>query len=812
MIALTAELVENFSGVFLSPMYDNPVKTPPFHRECWTLYCSDTPLASAVAPRFHAKAQPLSSRVLTPQGWSAVGDLEVGDRIVGRDGLPKRVTALHPISRMDVYEVRTRDGRRTRCNDAHLWTVIVPSCTQERERTIPLSEILDDFQKERPDSECRKGRTEYKYFLPLTEPVQFVSQADYAIDPYTLGAWLGDGHSEGGRITSADPEIFEYMPYEVTRTWSGNYLYRVVGLTEKLSAMGLKFNKHVPIDYLFGDIETRTRLLQGLMDTDGTCHQDGQIAYFCNTNWDLICAVTHLVRSLGGVAVLNENMTWCNGNAFDSWRVSVKLPPTINPFRLKRKASQWVSHPAPRQAIVGIEHLGTDMCRCISVEDDHYITDDFIVTHNSTALTHTFILANVLFRVEPHVMLVGSTEELAMNQLGDIAKELRDNESLRSEFGVQSFITDSKAEAIVRCDDGYEFRILARGVEQRVRGIKWKGRRPGLIVVDDGEEDEQVESAQRRRKLARWVNRALIPMGRRGSRVRAHGTIIHQDSFLAGTVHDSVWKNLFYKAHESFDDFSNILWPEQFTEKELRAIRQRFINKQDAGGYSQEYLNDPQDNDDAYLKKEYFRPMEEMDHDSPKLTCVGIDFAISKKDSSNRTSMTVGGKDTSNILHFVDQRVGRWDSEEIIDELFSIQERWNPDTFFVEGGQIWLALKPIIETEMRKQDVFLNFDVRTPIKDKASRGRAFQKRMKAGACRFDKDASWYVPYEEECLRFTGVSEARLDDQFDSSSLLALGFESMPDVEDDDVLTEDEWMARFRDNASQATGRSRVTGY
>lgn len=432
----------------------------------------------------------------------------------------------------------------------------------------------------------------------------------------------------------------------------------------------------------------------------------------------------------------------------------------------------------------------------------------------STALTHTFGLACVLFRFESHVMLIGSSEELAMNQLGDITKELKENDDLRAEFGIVKFLVEAKGEIIVRCDDGYEFRILARGVEQRVRGIKWNGRRPGLILGDDMEEDEQVENAARRRKLSRWINRALIPMGRKGCKVRVHGTILHEDSFLSRIIWSktSEWKTLFFKAHKSFDDFSEILWPGMFDEKRLRSIRQRFISDQDSAGYSQEYLNDPQDNDEAYLKKEWFRPMKEEHHDAPKLFGVGVDFAISKENSANRTSLTVAGQDTSNQLNFVDQRVGRWDSLEISDEIFSVNDRWRPDFFFVESGQIWLAVKPILVKEMLRTGKFLNIVERLPIKDKAARGRAWQKRMKAGACFFDKEASWYPGYELECLKFTGVTEAKLDDQFDSSALVALGFESLPDVEDEDVMSEDEWMARRQHRESAISGRSHTTGY
>jgi len=429
----------------------------------------------------------------------------------------------------------------------------------------------------------------------------------------------------------------------------------------------------------------------------------------------------------------------------------------------------------------------------------------------STALTHDFGLAAVLFRWESHVLVVSATEELAMSHLIDMAKELRENDDLRAEFGVKTFLVDAKGEIVVRCDDGYEFRILARGAGQKLRGLKWKGRRPGLILCDDMEEDEQVESVDRRKKFSRWVNRALIPMGRKGCRIRWHGTILHQDAMLARIMKSSEWTSRLYKAHRSFDDFSDILWPEQWNEESLRKKRQLFIEDGDAAGYSQEYLNDPHDNEEAYLRREWFLAMDEHDHDAPKTKVVGVDFAISKKDSANRTSMTVVGQDTGNYLHFLDQRVGRWDSEEIIDELFAIQKFHRPDVFFVEDGQIWKAIWPTIRKEMLRTGQFLNFVPMTPIKDKASRGRAFQKRMKAGACRFDKTASWYAGYEEELLRFTGIAEATLDDQFDSSALAVLGLENMADVEEEDFDSDEEVEFRRQDPRATA-GRSPVTGY
>jgi hypothetical protein len=431
----------------------------------------------------------------------------------------------------------------------------------------------------------------------------------------------------------------------------------------------------------------------------------------------------------------------------------------------------------------------------------------------STALTHDYGLACALFRVEPYIILVGATEEMAIEHLGDIASELKENEELMRDFKIKQFVTNQKTDIIVECLDGYQFRFIARGAEQKIRGRKWKGRRPGLIIFDDIEDDEQVESRDRRRKFRRWFFRACKQALRDGGKIRGHGTILHEDSLLSRLMRNKEWDSLLYKAHRSFDDFSDILWEEKFSERRLRSIRQEFINEGDSAGYSQEYLNDPFDYEDAYLRKDDFLPMSDGDREAAKLFAVGVDFAISKADAANRTSFTVGGKDSDNILHHVDQRLGRLDSLGIIEEFFSINERWKPTMFFVEDGVIWKSIKPVIEGEMRRRDIYLPLMAILPVKDKAVRGRSFQKRMLAGGCKFDKEASWYESFEAELLRFTGNSEAMLDDQFDSAALLSRGFELLKDVEEKDFQSDEE--EEF-ESMSQFTrggdGRSTHTGY
>lgn len=432
----------------------------------------------------------------------------------------------------------------------------------------------------------------------------------------------------------------------------------------------------------------------------------------------------------------------------------------------------------------------------------------------STGLTHVYGLAVAVFREEQYIIIVGASEEMAIEHLGDIANELRENEELIKEFKISRFVTDQKTDIIVECTDGYQFRIMARGSEQKIRGKKWRGRRPGLIIGDDLEDDEQVENRDRRLKFSRWFFRACVQALRDKGKIRVHGTILQEDSLLAGLVKHKSWSHLCFRAHKSFDDFSEVLWPEKFSEARLRGIRQTFIEKGDSAGYSQEYLNDPFDNDSAYLRRNDFIEMKDEDYEKPKVFYVGCDFAITKADTANRTSFTVGGLDVDNLVHIVDQRVDRWDIFGIVEEFFSVQQAWRPDLFFVEKGQIWNAIFPILQREMTRRRIFLAFEPLASVSDKKVRGRSYQKRMRARAMRFDKRAEWYPSFENENMRFTGDSDAVLDDQFDSPSILCRGLEEkQPDLEAEDFFTESEEDFLLQSEAlKKSSTRNVVTGY
>ncbi len=425
----------------------------------------------------------------------------------------------------------------------------------------------------------------------------------------------------------------------------------------------------------------------------------------------------------------------------------------------------------------------------------------------SSAGTLTFGLASILFGAQDFVLIIGATEKLASDQMKDIQSELRENEAIVAQFKVR-LITDNETETTGTVG-GRMFKILAKGAEQKVRGIKWRHKRPGLILIDDLEEDEAVNNTERRIKLREWVDNAVIPLGSDTCIIRAVGTILHFDSWLERCISqkDSLWLTRRFKAHEDFDDFTNILWPGKFTEQRLRYLRAVFTSNNNPSGYSQEYLSQPIADMDSFFRRDDFVEMTEEDKLLPKNYYIGVDFAISKADRANQTAMVVGGMDPQNFLHIVDCRAGRWDSMEIIDEMFRLEKEYAPEIWLMESGMIQKSLGPILNFEMVRRGVFLNIMTVTPSKEKQVRAQAIRARMRAHGVKFNKDEPWYAAYEIEMLQFPRSGK---DDRVDGTAWLGLYLDDLQGSLTVKELGELEREDEMAD--SQESGRNEITGY
>ena len=401
---------------YLRPLYDALEDMMPRERLAASL--QDGTIEIAPLAFMRGRAQPLDARVLTPEGWCAIGMLGVGDFVVGSDGRPTRVEGVYPQGEKAVYEVEMTDGARTRCCAEHLWTVYTASDRRRGKppRTLELQEMLG---RERVFHQ-------YRFELPLlSAPVAFPAQPTL-IEPYALGLLLGDGCITGSTsptFATGDPELAEALEarlegvtvrhkagpdYVITTGRRGN---RPHPLTTALRSLGLcgtrSGTKFIPEHYLFNTAEVRLSLLQGLLDTDGgPVLQAGRTAriQYTTTSPRLADDVAFLVRSLGGVDTRRvrraEGRTPGRAKGrpvlyrADALVLDIRLPAGLAPFRLGRKAERYASggQGKPMRHIRRITPAGETETVCIRVaaEDALYVTDDLILTHNT--LNTSFVI------------------------------------------------------------------------------------------------------------------------------------------------------------------------------------------------------------------------------------------------------------------------------------------------------------------------------------------------------------------------------------------------------------------------------------
>ena len=376
--------------------------------------------------------QPVDRRVLTPWGWRRIGELEVGDFVVGSDGEPTPVLGVFPQGRREVFRVVTQDGASTLACAEHLWFVRTLDDARHGKagRVLRTQDMVGNLRRAK----------QRRYELPLVSaPVQFGSQP-VPMDPYAVGLLLGDGcmtTTTTPSFTTTDPELVEALAaavpdVEPLAKGGIDYRLRPIGprrgpvanpvttiLRETQLAGTNSATKFVPLEYLLNSPDVRLAVLQGLLDTDGG--PVVQAKRSCRINYttcspQLRDDVVFLVRSLGGVAysrtrpAAGRKPGFANGREVhhrnDAHTLDIRLPEGIQPFRLMRKAAKYRLYGAgrPMRFIDSIESAGKAETVCIQVaaQDSLYVTDDFLVTHNT--LNSSFIILDEAQNTTPEQM------------------------------------------------------------------------------------------------------------------------------------------------------------------------------------------------------------------------------------------------------------------------------------------------------------------------------------------------------------------------------------------------------------------------
>lgn len=365
------------------------------------------------------RAQPLFTRVLTPRGFEAIGDLKIGDFVIGSDGRPTEVLGIYPQGFKEIYRVYTQDGSSTLASGDHLWAV---HTRHDKRRGRPLRVL----QTKEMIGNLRAAHY-HRYELPLlSAPVAFEPEP-VPFDPYALGLLLGDGcvsTRSSPSFATSDPELADALQrlipgiivekkseidyVLVGRLGGGRSENPVTTAMRKLALAGARFDdKFVPFEYLRNSPDVRLAVLQGLLDADGgPVTQNGRTrrVQYGTASEQLADDVTFLVRSLGGVVyrrtrkAQGRNPGMARGREVrhraDAHILDIRLPEGIVPFRLARKIAKYdaAGGGRPMRFVDRIEPAGTEEAVCIRVaaDDSLYVTEDFLLTHNT--LNDAFII------------------------------------------------------------------------------------------------------------------------------------------------------------------------------------------------------------------------------------------------------------------------------------------------------------------------------------------------------------------------------------------------------------------------------------
>ena len=455
------------------------------------------------------KAQPLDAQVRTASGWKSMGDLCVGEALASIDGASSFVSGIFPQGRRQVYRVTFSDGRSCECCAEHLWRV--------KYRDWPATRVLST---ERIAKMLSRQRYRNRLWIDMPSG-DFGAVDDLPIDPWVLGALLGDGSFMASCVrfsTTAEAmrqRLGERIDASLELAYAGGVDWRVVqrqrghqlgvigvtpnSLMQAIRSLGLwglcSHEKFIPRRFLDASREKRLDLLRGLLDTDGWVERWGTIR-FATSSRRLADDVAELARSLGGWCSMHAKRPHfsykgerCEGR--ESFVCNIHHPDSKSLFLLSEKQARALQKPIRRKrpTFASIEPSRIAATQCIAVTHPSrlYLTNDYVVTHN-TALALNFgenVALNTGMPVAVFSMEMGATQ-LAMRLIGSVGK--LDQHKLRTgRLGPEDWDKLSTAlgrlnEAPILIDETPALNAIE--VRSRARRLMKQYGKLGLVIVD----------------------------------------------------------------------------------------------------------------------------------------------------------------------------------------------------------------------------------------------------------------------------------------------------------------------------------------
>ena len=574
-------------------------------------------------PPQHGKELKDSTLTPTPNGFKRHGDLKPGDYVFGRDGKAVRVLAVSE-KVLSEYRVTFSDGSVFDCHGNHEWVIYDRS--YGKERTLETKYMAT--QKLYSGVEGKRG-CHYRFQVEPCVSVDFEPK-NVAIDPYTLGAWLGDGLYEGGlmHIGNDDTQIIDNIArvYSLHETKGSQSVrrFRIEGLSDILKANGLLGNKHIPDDYIFNSAEVRKQLIAGLIDTDGYVYPKNGRVTISNTNKRIIDSAALILRSLGQNVVVTAYEPQVSSSGIVGRQTVYQLcfnPTTDFPTVVPRKRiGRTITN--RKRSIVSIEPLAEserEQGNCIQVEGGVYLVGErFVPTHNSEIVSRKFP-AWALGR-NPNTRLVGCSYSADLAQQFSRSIQRTIDDDCYKEVFPDTQLNGGKQSGFIRNVDLFE--VVGYGGFYKAVGVggSLTGTPVDIGIIDDPVKDAlEANSETYRNRVWEWYTDVFLTRLHNNSKQILIQTRWHADD-LAGRLLDregDTWTVVSIPAIREdklmADDPREVgeaLWEERHS-----LVRLREIEKRSPRTFAALYQQRPTIEGGNIVKSDWFRRVSQYDFD-----------------------------------------------------------------------------------------------------------------------------------------------------------------------------------------------------
>jgi hypothetical protein len=319
--------------------------------------------------------------VLTPKGWTLFGKLTVGDEVIGSNGKSTQVTGVFPRGKRQTFRVEFDDGFGVEVSDDHLWRVLDERSgnysTISTKNLLHLNKTQDDL---------------LRWSIPLVRPVTFDPIPTLPMDPYLFGIFVGCGSLESDEIVlRLPPSHREEILSKIDQS--------KMDLSSWASLKEFDQSQIIPEDYCRSSISNRLQFVQGIFDSRGRVSSNCVVCSGIFSNFGIIAKLIEVIQSLGGIATYEDHHQ----------QLRATFPPGICPFSIQalEKQFQNMSKVFPVRRLRSIRpcRLTDVLCISVAAEDHLYVTEHFIVTHNTIQVSSYFIPSHSLSLSRSHEMI-----------------------------------------------------------------------------------------------------------------------------------------------------------------------------------------------------------------------------------------------------------------------------------------------------------------------------------------------------------------------------------------------------------------------